>query len=84
MLTKPIPIRMSEALLSEIRTAARHMEMSDQDAMRFCMRIGLKILETSDFDTVTPVAETAISSGSVSVKELIRGAEKRPRSPRQP
>jgi len=71
---------MSEALLSEIRVAAHHMEMSDQDAMRFCMRLGLKILEVSNFDTVTPVALTALSYNKISVKKLIQGVENRPRS----
>ena len=71
---------MSVGLLAEIRVAARDMEMSDQDAMRFCMRLGLKVLELAEFDAVTPVAEKALSSSKVSVKELVQGIEKRPRS----
>ncbi len=80
MASKPIPIRLSDSLLKEIKRAAVSLEMTDQDTMRFCMRLGLKILELSEFDAVTPVAEKALSSSKVSVKELVRGIEKRPRS----
>ena len=81
MQTKPIPIRMSVGLLAEIRVAARDMEMSDQDAMRFCMRLGLKVLELAEFDAVTPVTEKALSSNKISAKELLQGVERRPRKP---
>ena len=81
MQTKPIPIRMSVGLLAEIRVAARDMEMSDQDAMRFCMRLGLKVLELAEFDTATPVTEKALSFNNISAKELLQGVERRPRKP---
>ena len=80
MASKPIPIRLSDSLLKEIKRAAVSLEMTDQDTMRFCMRLGLKILELTEFDAVTPVAEKALSSSKVSEKELVRGIEKRPRS----
>ena len=68
MASKPIPIRLSDSLLKEIKRAAVSLEMTDQDTMRFCMRLGLKILELSEFDAVTPVAEKALSSSKVSEK----------------
>ncbi len=80
MASKPIPIRISDSLLKEIKKAAVSLEMSDQDAMRFCMRLGLKILEVSDFDVVTPVALTALSSNKISAENLVQSVEKRPRS----
>ena len=80
MASKPIPIRISYSLLKEIKATAVALEMTDQETMRFCMRLGIKILELTEFDAVTPVAEKALSSSKVSVKELVRGIEKRPRS----
>ena len=80
MPSKPIPIRISDSLLREIKVTAAAMEMTDQDTMRFCMRLGLKILELSEFDAVTPVAEKAIKDREVSAKELVEGVEKRARS----
>jgi hypothetical protein len=80
MPSKPIPIRISDSLLKEIKAIATALEMTDQDAMRFCMRLGLKIVELTEFDALTPVAEKALSTSKVSVKELVRGIEKRPRS----
>jgi len=78
--SKPIPIRLSDSLLKEIKKSAVSLEMTDQDAMRFCKRLGLKTLELSEFDVVTPVAEKALKDSKVSVKELVQGVEKRPRS----
>jgi hypothetical protein len=80
MPSKPIPIRISDSLLKEIKATATALEMTDQDTMRFCMRLGLKILELSEFDVVTPVAEKALKDIKVSAKELVQGVEKRPRS----
>ena len=80
MPSKPIPIRISDSLLREIKVTAAAMEMTDQDTMRFCMRLGMKILELSEFDAVTPVAEKAIKDREVSAKELVEGVEKRARS----
>ena len=80
MASKPIPIRLSDSLLKEIKKAAVSLEMTDQDAMRFCIRLGLKILELSEFDAVSPVAEKAIKDRDVSAKELVEGVEKRVRS----
>jgi len=80
MASKPIPIRLSDSLLKEIRKTAEQLEISDQDAMRFCMRLGLKIIELIEFDAVTPVAEKALKSSKVSVRELVQSVEKRPRS----
>ena len=78
MASKPIPIRLSDSLLKEIKKAAVSLEMTDQDTMRFCMRLGLKILELTEFDAVTPVAEKAFRASKVSPKELVEGVEKRP------
>ena len=80
MASNPIPIRLSDSLLKEIKKAALSLEMTDQDAMRFCIRLGLKILEISEFDAVTPVAEKAIKDRDVSAKALVEGVEKRVRS----
>ena len=76
MASKPIPIRLSDSLLRRIKKAAVSLEMTDQDTMRFCMRLGLKILELSEFDAVTPVAEKAIKDREVSAKELVEGVKK--------
>jgi len=78
MPSKPIPIRISDSLLREIKVTAAAMEMTDQDTMRFIMRLGLKILELSEFDAVTPVAEKAIKDRDVSAKELVEDVQKRP------
>jgi len=80
MSSKPIPIRISDSLLKEIKATAAALEMTDQDTMRFCMRLGLKILELSEFDAVTPVAEKALKNRDVSAKKLVEGVEKRARS----
>ena len=80
MTSKPSPIRVSDSLLKEIKRAAVSLEMTDQDTMRFCMRLGLKILELSEFDAVTPVAEKAKSASKVPVIKLVQAIEKRARS----
>lgn len=52
------------------------MEMSDQDIIRLCTRIGLNILDLSEFNTVTPLVEKALKTSNLSPNKLIRDAEK--------
>ena len=76
MASKPIPIRISDPLLQKIRRASERMEMSDQDIIRLCTRIGLNILDLSEFNTVTPLVEKALKTSNLSPNKLIRDAEK--------
>jgi hypothetical protein len=71
MSSKPIPIRIPDSLLREIKATATALEMTDQDTMRFCMRLGLKILELTVNDPITPVAEKALKTKGVSAHQLI-------------
>ena len=50
--------------------------MSDQDIIRLCTRIGLNILDLSEFNTVTPLVEKALKTSNLSPNKLIRDAEK--------
>jgi hypothetical protein len=52
------------------------MEMSDQDIIRLCTRIGLNILDLSEFNTVTPLVEKALKTSNLSPNKLVRAAEK--------
>jgi hypothetical protein len=77
MPSKPIPIRISDSLLKEIKEAAAALEMTDQDTMRFCMRLGLKILELTANDPITPVAEKALKTKELSAQQLIHEVGKK-------
>ena len=79
MSSKPIPLRISTSVLKEIKATGKRLEMSDQETMRFCMRLGLKFIELSAFDTITTVVEKALKSSELSVLQLIQDTEKRPR-----
>ncbi|MEI6052072.1 MAG: hypothetical protein WCQ44_05170 [Opitutaceae bacterium] len=79
MASKPIPLRISTSMLKEIKATGERLEMTDQETMRFCMRLGLKIIEMSAYDTITTVAEKALESSKLSVKQLVQDVEKRPR-----
>jgi len=70
--SKPIPIRMSTALLKEIKATAAALDMTDQDVMRFCMRLGLKIFALAESDTVQPVVEKALAQSGKSAGQLIK------------
>ncbi len=74
MSSKPIPVRISDSLLKEIKATAAALEMTDQDTMRFCMRLGLKILELSANDSVTPLAKKALETKEVAAQQLIKEA----------
>lgn len=71
MPSKPIPIRLSPQMLNDIRRAALALRMTDQDTMRLSMMLGLKLLELSAHDAVTPVIEKVIKSQKKSATELI-------------
>jgi hypothetical protein len=51
--------------------------MTDQDTMRFCMRLGLKILELTANDPITPVAEKALKTKELSAQQLIHEVGKK-------
>ena len=70
--SKPIPIRMSTALLKEIKATALALEMTDQDVMRFCMRLGLKIFALAESDPVQPVVEKALAQSGKSAAQVIK------------
>jgi hypothetical protein len=80
MSSKPIPIRISDSLLKDIKETAAALEMTDQDTMRFCMRLGLKILEINANDPVTPVADKALKTKAVSAAQFVK--EFPPKTPR--
>jgi len=77
MVSKPIPIRISYSLLKEIKATAVALEMTDQDTIRFCMRLGLKILDITANDPITPVAEKALKK-EFSAQQLITEVGKKP------
>ncbi len=70
--SKPIPIRMSTSLLKDLKATATALEMTDQDAMRFCIRLGLKIIASAEFDPVQPVVEKALGHSGKSAVQLIQ------------
>ena len=70
--SKPIPIRISTSLLKEIKATATALDMTDQDVMRFCMRLGLKIFALAESDTVQPVVEKALAQSGKSAGQLIK------------
>ena len=78
MASKPIPIRISYSLLKEIKATEVALEMTDQDTMRFCMRLGLKILELTANDPITPVAEKALKRKEFFAQQLITEVGKKP------
>jgi len=70
--SKPIPIRMSTSLLQDLKATAAALEMTDQDAMRFCMRLGLKIVSSAEFEYVKPVVEKALVQSKKTAVQLIK------------
>jgi len=70
--SKPIPIRISTSLLKEVKAMAATLEMTDQDVMRFCMRLGLKIIALAESDPVQPVVEKALAQSGKSAIQLIK------------
>ena len=63
---------MSTSLLKELKATAAALEMTDQDAMRFSMRLGLKLIALGQFDPVQPVVEKAIAQSGKSAVEVIK------------
>lgn len=51
---------------------AATLEMTDQDVMRFCMRLGLKIIALAESDPVQPVVEKALAQSGKSAVQLIK------------
>ena len=72
MPSKPIPIRLSPQMLNDIRRAALALGSTDQDTMRLSMMLGLKLLELSSHDTVTPVIDKVMENQKKTPTELIK------------
>jgi hypothetical protein len=63
---------MSTSLLRDLKATAVTLEMTEQDAMRFSMRLGLKIIALAEFDLVKPVVEKALADSGKSAVQLIQ------------
>jgi hypothetical protein len=63
---------MSTYLLKDLKATAAALEMTDQDTMRFSMRLGLKIIALAEFDLVKPVVQKALAQGGNSAVQLIK------------
>lgn len=63
---------MSTSLLKELKATAAALEMTDQDAMRFTIRLGLKLIALGQFDPVQPVVEKALAQSGKSSAEVIK------------
>ncbi len=63
---------MYTSLLKDLKATAAALEMTDQDAMRFSMRLGLKLIELGQFDAVQPVVEKALAQSGKSAIEVIK------------
>ena len=61
MKTKPIPVRISIDQLAEVRKFAAELRISDMDAIRLAIRIGLVTAERLGYDIVTTIVDQVVS-----------------------
>lgn len=59
-LRKTIPVRVNDSLLFEINEAAERLEISQQDAFRLLIKVGLACLEKTGYDLPKQIAEKAL------------------------
>lgn len=59
-LRKTVPIRVNDSLLSHVNSAAEKLDISQQDAFRMLIRIGLACLEKTGYDLPKQIAEKAL------------------------
>jgi hypothetical protein len=57
--TMSAPLRMPKELMARIKAVAAEMEMSDQEVMRLCLKVGLEHLKRIDYDLAKAVVDAA-------------------------
>lgn len=70
--TVPISVRMSPSLINEVRRAALKLELSDQDALRQSIKLGLRVLEIHDYDIIGAMADKSVSTQKMDVKKVYK------------
>lgn len=70
--TIPISVRMSPSLINEVRRAALKLELSDQDALRQSIKLGLRVLEIHDYDIIGAMADKSVSTQKMDVKKVYK------------
>jgi hypothetical protein len=68
----PVSVRMSPSLINEVRRAALNLEISDQDAIRQSLKLGLRILEIHDYDMIGAMAEKSIRGQKMDPKKMYK------------
>ena len=59
-LRKTIPLRVNDSLLCEINEAAERLEISQQDAFRMLIKVGLACLKKTGYNLPEQIAERAL------------------------
>ena len=59
-LRKTVPIRVNDSLVSRVNSAAEKLDISQQDAFRILIRIGLACLEKTGYNIPEQIAEKAL------------------------
>ena len=60
-LRKTVPVRLTDTMLGEVKNAAKKLSLSEQDAFRMLIAIGLVCLEKTGYDLPRQIAEKALS-----------------------
>ena len=60
-LRKTVPVRLTDTMLDEVKRAARKLSLSEQDAFRMLIAIGLVCLEKTGYYLPEHIAEKALS-----------------------
>ena len=55
-----IPVRMTDSLITEVKSSAQKLELSDQDTLRLLISIGLKVLNKTGYDLPEILADKAL------------------------
>jgi hypothetical protein len=63
---------MSPSLINEVRRAALKLELSDQDALRQSIKLGLRVLEIHDYDIIGAMADKSVSTQKMDVKKVYK------------
>lgn len=58
---KPISIRLTDALMDQINSAAKKLDIPAREVMRLCMRIGVEHFKRIDYDTAKCIVESVES-----------------------
>ena len=55
-----IPVRLTDSMLSSVKTAAEKLNLSEQDTFRFLSAVGLVCLQKSGYDLPAQIADKAL------------------------